>query len=84
MSLLEVVTPVPATGFFTLSWLLIAVPALSAAVLLLVVAVGGLAVLGTWDMPAPSKTVEKVLADERFPVDAHPHLQRHHRVQVLF
>jgi cell division septal protein FtsQ len=36
-------------------------------VLLLVVAVGGLAVLGTWDMPAPSKAVEKVLADERFP-----------------
>ena len=36
-------------------------------VLLLVVAVGGLAVLGTWDMPAPSKAVEKVLPDERFP-----------------
>ncbi|MBY0395897.1 MAG: hypothetical protein K2X91_05415 [Thermoleophilia bacterium] len=36
-------------------------------VLLLVVAVGGLAVLGTWDMPAPSKTVEKVLPDDRFP-----------------
>jgi hypothetical protein len=36
-------------------------------VLLLVVTVGGLAVLGTWDMPAPSKTVEKVLPDERFP-----------------
>jgi len=36
MSLLEVVTPVPATGFFSLSWLLIAIPALSAAVLLLV------------------------------------------------
>src|SRR3712207_858009 len=36
MSLLEVVTPVPATGSFTLAWLLIAIPALSAAVLLLV------------------------------------------------
>src|ERR687894_293381 len=36
MSLLEVVAPVPATGFFTLSWLLIAIPAVSAAVLLLV------------------------------------------------
>ena len=36
MSLLEVVAPVPATGFFTLSWLLIAIPALSAAILLLV------------------------------------------------
>src|SRR5215210_8857696 len=36
MSLLEVVPPVPATGFFTGAWLLIAIPALSAAVLLLV------------------------------------------------
>ena len=36
MSLLEVVTPVPATGLFSMSWLLIAIPALSAAVLLLV------------------------------------------------
>jgi NADH-quinone oxidoreductase subunit L len=33
---LEIVTPVPATGFFTLAWLLIAIPAASAAVLLLV------------------------------------------------
>ena len=33
---LETVTPVPATGFFTLAWLLIAIPALSAAILLLV------------------------------------------------
>ena len=33
---LEVVTPVPATGFFTLAWLLIAIPAASSAVLLLV------------------------------------------------
>jgi NADH-quinone oxidoreductase subunit L len=36
MSLLEVVPPVPATGFFTWAWLLIAIPAVSAAVLLLV------------------------------------------------
>ncbi|HSU37318.1 MAG TPA: NADH-quinone oxidoreductase subunit L [Propionibacteriaceae bacterium] len=36
MSLLEVVVPVPATGFFSLAWLLIAIPALSAAILLLV------------------------------------------------
>ena len=36
MTLLEVVTPVPATGFFTWAWLLIAIPAVSAAVLLLV------------------------------------------------
>ena len=34
--LLEVVTPVPATGFFTLAWLLIAIPLASATVLLLV------------------------------------------------
>ena len=33
---LETVTPVPATGFFTSAWLLIAIPALSSAVLLLV------------------------------------------------
>jgi NADH-quinone oxidoreductase subunit L len=33
---LEIVTPVPATGFFTLAWLLIAIPAASSAVLLLV------------------------------------------------
>ncbi|MET1073774.1 MAG: NADH-quinone oxidoreductase subunit L [Umezawaea sp.] len=33
---LEVVTPVPATGFFILAWLLIAIPAASSAVLLLV------------------------------------------------
>ncbi len=36
MSLLEVVVPVPATGFLALSWLLIAIPAVSAAILLLV------------------------------------------------
>src|SRR5918992_3892092 len=36
MSLLEVVTPVPATGFFTWAWLLIAIPAVSSAILLLV------------------------------------------------
>jgi NADH-quinone oxidoreductase subunit L len=33
---LETVTPVPATGLFTLAWLLIAIPAASSAVLLLV------------------------------------------------
>jgi NADH-quinone oxidoreductase subunit L len=33
---LETVTPVPATGFFTSAWLLIAIPALSSAILLLV------------------------------------------------
>ncbi len=36
MNVLETVTPVPATGFFTLAWLLIAIPAASAAVLLLI------------------------------------------------
>src|SRR4029453_13473190 len=33
---LETVTPVPATGIFTLAWLLIAIPAASSAILLLV------------------------------------------------
>jgi NADH-quinone oxidoreductase subunit L len=33
---LETVTPVPATGFFTCAWLLIAIPAASSAILLLV------------------------------------------------
>src|SRR4029453_12851107 len=33
---LETVTPVPATGFFTWAWLLIAIPAISSAILLLV------------------------------------------------
>jgi NADH-quinone oxidoreductase subunit L len=33
---LETVTPVPATGFFTSAWLLIAIPAVSSAILLLV------------------------------------------------
>ena len=36
MNLLEVVTPVPAEGLFTYAWLLIAIPAVSAAILLLV------------------------------------------------
>jgi NADH-quinone oxidoreductase subunit L len=36
MTALEIVTPVAATGFFTLAWLLIAIPLASAAVLLLV------------------------------------------------
>jgi NADH-quinone oxidoreductase subunit L len=35
MNLLDVVTPLPATGLFTYAWLLIALPALSAAILLL-------------------------------------------------
>jgi len=33
---LEIVIPVPATGFFTLAWLLIVIPAASSAVLLVV------------------------------------------------
>src|SRR5215207_2091664 len=35
MNLLDVVTPLPATGLFNYTWLLIAIPALSAAILLL-------------------------------------------------
>lgn len=36
-------------------------------VLLLAAAGGGVAMLATWDIPAPVTTVEKVLPDERFP-----------------
>ncbi|MBP2230251.1 hypothetical protein [Azospirillum agricola] len=36
-------------------------------ILLLLVIGGGMAFLASWDMPVPSKTVEKVLPDERFP-----------------
>ena len=36
-------------------------------VLFLLVLVGGAAVLATWDIPAPSKTVEKVIADDLLP-----------------
>lgn len=36
-------------------------------VLLLVLVVGGFAVLGTWDLPVPAKAVEKVIPDDRFP-----------------
>jgi len=36
--------------------------------IVLVVAVGGIAAfLATWDIPAPSHKVEKVLDDSRFP-----------------
>ena len=36
--------------------------------ILLIVAVGGVAAfLATWDIPAPSQKVEKVLNDDRFP-----------------
>ena len=36
-------------------------------VLLLLVIAGGMVFLASWDLPAPSKTVEKVLPEERFP-----------------
>jgi hypothetical protein len=36
-------------------------------VFLLVAVVGGVAMLATWDIPAPVTTVKKVLPDERFP-----------------
>ncbi|HYD69642.1 hypothetical protein [Azospirillum sp.] len=42
--------------------------ALSVLILLLLVVIGGgMAFLAAWDMPAPSKTVEKVIPDDRFP-----------------
>jgi hypothetical protein len=34
--------------------------------LVLLVIVGGLAVLATWDMPSPSAPVEKVIPNDRF------------------
>ena len=37
-------------------------------VILLVVAIGGgLAFLATWEIPAPSQKVEKVLSNDKFP-----------------
>jgi len=36
-------------------------------VLALVVVAGGAVLLATWDIPAPSKTVERVIPDDRFP-----------------
>lgn len=35
-------------------------------ILVLLVLVGGIAVLATWDMPPPSATVEKVIPNDRF------------------
>lgn len=35
--------------------------------LILVILVGGAVFLATWDIPAPTQQVEKVLPDERFP-----------------
>lgn len=32
----------------------------------IVALVGGVAVLATWDMPAPTTTIEKVIPNERF------------------
>ena len=48
MNALEVVTPVAATGFLSLAWLMIAIPAASAAVLLLVVLIGALIAAGAF------------------------------------
>lgn len=36
-------------------------------VLILVAVGGGFAFLATWEIPAPSKPVEKVIANDRFP-----------------
>ncbi|UEM21547.1 hypothetical protein JL100_001885 [Skermanella mucosa] len=36
-------------------------------VLVLLVAAGGSVFLATWDIPAPSRTVERVIPDDRFP-----------------
>lgn len=36
------------------------------AILVLAILVGGVAFLGTYEMPAPTETVEKVIPNERF------------------
>jgi len=36
-------------------------------VLALIVVAGGSVFLATWEIPAPSKTVERVIPDDRFP-----------------
>lgn len=35
-------------------------------VAVLAILVGGAVILATWDMPAPSTTIEKVIPNERF------------------
>jgi len=40
---------------------------LAAFVLVLLILVGGGIFLASWDIPAPSKPVEKVIPDARFP-----------------
>jgi hypothetical protein len=35
--------------------------------LVLLAAGGGVVFLASWDMPAPTKSVEKVIPDDRFP-----------------
>ena len=41
--------------------------ALVAALLVVIVSVGGAIFLATWDIPPPSAKVEKVLPNDRFP-----------------
>lgn len=36
-------------------------------VLVIILVAGSAAFLATWDIPAPTETVEKVLPDDRFP-----------------
>ena len=36
-------------------------------VFIVVILVGGVVFLATWDVPAPSQKVEKVIPDDRFP-----------------
>lgn len=37
-----------------------------AVILILVLVVGGVGFLATWDMPPPSATVEKIIPNDRF------------------
>lgn len=49
----------PGTFMNKLSYLMIAT--------VLLILVGGVVFLATWEMPAPSGVVEKVIPDDRFP-----------------
>ena len=42
-------------------------PTRALVILVLAVIVGGIVFLATWDIPAPTTTIETVLPDDRFP-----------------
>ena len=36
-------------------------------IFLVILIIGGVILLATWDIPAPSSMIEKIIPDERFP-----------------